>query len=79
MNKKEIYLRHRVEKRNWEETYRQDFQSMTKRKPMAFKPVDGLTPEYQLIVPALYKCKDHELEELSRYCLQLIHFRKDAR
>ena len=29
LNKKEIYLRHRVEKRNWEETYRQNFQSMT--------------------------------------------------
>jgi len=49
------------------------------RKPMASKPVPGLTPEYQLIVPALYKCKDHELEELSRYCLQLIRYRKNAR
>ena len=28
MNKKEIYLRHRVDKRHWEEAYRQNFQSM---------------------------------------------------
>ena len=45
-------------------------------KKVLDKPVDGLTLEYQLIVPALYKCKDHELEELSRYCLQLIRYRK---
>ena len=44
-------------------------------KKVLDKPVDGLTPEYQLIVPALYKCKDHELEELSRYSVSYTHLR----
>jgi hypothetical protein len=45
-------------------------------KTMSTQKFDELTPECQRVMVALRKCKDFELKEISKHCLNIVEWRE---
>ena len=43
---------------------------------MSTQKFDELTPECQRVMVALRKCKDFELKEISKHCLNIVQWRE---